>query len=218
MRQFNYIYIDGKPIIVSHNVTIREATKIKNAIYEIPHYCYHERMSVAGNCRICIVEVENTPKPVMSCRIPISIGMKVYRSSPIVIKARESVTEIRLVNHPLDCAICDQGGECDLQDNTLVYGSDRTRFINITKRAVEDKEIGVVIHTVINRCIHCTRCVRYSAGVLGIQSVGLTGRGTYSEVGTYVSLNRHSNILGNRVDVCPVGALTSKLSIYEKRA
>ncbi len=185
---------------------------------EVPRFCYHEKLSVAGNCRMCLVEVEKSPKPVVSCAMPISKGMVIYTNTPLVQKARESVLEFLLINHPLDCPICDQGGECDLQDEALQYGSDRGRFFADFKRSVEDKDCGPVIKTIMTRCIHCTRCVRFVAEIAGQETMGAFGRGSETEIGTYVQTFVKTELSGNLVDLCPVGALTSKPYAYTARS
>jgi NADH-quinone oxidoreductase subunit G len=176
---------------------------------EIPRFCYHERLSVAGNCRMCLVEVEKAPKPVASCAYPVAEGMKVFTDSPLVRNARRGVMEFLLVNHPLDCPICDQGGECDLQDQAMAYGMDHGRTTE-AKRAVKDKYVGPLIKTVMTRCIHCTRCIRFATEVAGVPDLGATGRGESMEVGTYVEKALGSELSGNLIDICPVGALTSR--------
>lgn len=180
---------------------------------EIPRFCYHERLSIAGNCRMCLVEIEKMPKPVASCAMPVMKGMRIKTNSPVTKKAREGVMEFLLVNHPLDCPICDQGGECDLQDQAMQFGSDRSRFTDIYfsgKRAVEDKNLGPLVKTSMNRCIHCTRCVRFATEVAGVDDLGTTGRGNEMQIGTYVEKLFESEMSGNVIDLCPVGALTSK--------
>ncbi|CAO3643365.1 unnamed protein product [Cunninghamella blakesleeana] len=178
---------------------------------DIPRFCYHERLSVAGNCRMCLVEVERAPKPVASCAYPVMPGMKVKTNSPMVHKAREGVMEFLLTNHPLDCPICDQGGECDLQDQSMRYGSDRGRFHEPTgKRAVEDKNFGPLINTEMTRCIQCTRCVRFANEVAGAPELGTSGRGNDMQISTYIEKTINSEMSGNVIDLCPVGALTSK--------
>merc|ERR1719187_708841 len=180
---------------------------------EIPRFCYHDRLSIAGNCRMCLVEVEKSAKPVAACAMPVMNGWKVKTNSDFTRKAREGVMEFLLVNHPLDCPICDQGGECDLQDQSMAFGSDRSRFTDNEfggKRAVEDKNIGPLIKTVMTRCIHCTRCVRFSSEVAGVEDLGTTGRGNNMQIGTYVEKMLMSELSGNVIDLCPVGALTSK--------
>ena len=177
---------------------------------EIPRFCYHKELMVAGNCRMCLVEVERMPKPVASCAMPVADNMVIYTNSPLVRKARESVLEFLLINHPLDCPICDQGGECDLQDQSFNYGSDTSRFFYKNKRGVEDKNISVLVKTVMTRCIHCTRCVRFADEIAGLDLLGTTGRGTSTEIGFYIQETFSSELSGNVIDLCPVGALTSK--------
>ncbi|CEG69577.1 Putative NADH-ubiquinone oxidoreductase 78 kDa subunit, mitochondrial [Rhizopus microsporus] len=178
---------------------------------DIPRFCYHERLSVAGNCRMCLVEVERAPKPVASCAYPVMPGMRVKTNSPVVHKAREGVMEFLLYNHPLDCPICDQGGECDLQDQSMRYGSDRGRFNEpVGKRAVEDKDFGPLINTAMTRCIQCTRCVRFANEVAGATELGTSGRGNDMQISTYIEKTIESEMSGNVIDLCPVGALTSK--------
>lgn len=170
-----------------------------------------ERLAVAGNCRMCLVEVERSPKPVASCAYPIMPGMKVKTNTPLVHKAREGVMEFLLANHPLDCPICDQGGECDLQDQSMRYGSDRSRYNEPAgKRAVEDKNFGPLVKTVMTRCIQCTRCVRFANEIAGATELGTSGRGNDMQIGTYIEKTISSEMSGNIIDLCPVGALTSK--------
>ena len=184
---------------------------------EIPRFCYHERLSIAGNCRMCLVEVAGMPKPVASCAMSVSdlrpgrdgTPPTIITNSETVKKAREGVLEFLLINHPLDCPICDQGGECDLQDQTMAYGFDAGRFQD-NKRAVEDKYLGPLIDTYMNRCIHCTRCIRFMTEVAGVEELGAIGRGEDMEITTYLEHGMRSNLSGNVVDLCPVGALTSK--------
>lgn len=184
----------------------------------VPRYCYHEKLMIAGNCRMCLVEVEKVPKPVASCAWPVQPGMVVKTNSPIAHKAREGVMEFLLANHPLDCPVCDQGGECDLQDQSMRYGADRGRFHEIGgKRAVEDKNIGPLIKTSMNRCIHCTRCVRFANDIAGANEMGSTGRGNDLQIGTYLEKNLDSELSGNVIDLCPVGALTSKPYAFRAR-
>lgn len=201
------IEINNKKIKVPSGVTILQACA--QAGIEIPRFCYHEKLSIAGNCRMCLVEVAKSPKPVASCAMPVVPGMKVFTNTVMVKKAREGVMEFLLANHPLDCPICDQGGECDLQDQAMVFGSDRGRFYEY-KRAVEDKDIGPVIKTIMTRCIHCTRCVRFAEEVAEVPVLGTTGRGNATEIGTYIQNLFDSDMSGNVIDICPVGALTSK--------
>ncbi|EIM87144.1 NADH-quinone oxidoreductase [Stereum hirsutum FP-91666 SS1] len=184
----------------------------------IPRFCYHDRLAIAGNCRMCLVEVERSPKPVASCAMPAMPGSKVFTNSPLVHEAREGVMEFLLSNHPLDCPICDQGGECDLQDQSMRYGSDRSRFHEITgKRAVEDKDLGPLVKTSMNRCIQCTRCIRFANEVAGVEELGSTGRGNDMQIGMYVEKTMDSELSGNIVDLCPVGALTSKPYAFHSR-
>ena len=179
----------------------------------IPHYCYHKDLSIAGNCRMCLVELKKSPKPVVSCAMnaksSLAANTEIYTNSPLVKKARENVMEFLLLNHPLDCPICDQGGECDLQDQSLFFGITKKRFYSF-KRIVTDKNLGPIVKTVMTRCIHCTRCVRFASEIAGVEDLGVFGRGMDSEIGTYVDKIFQSELSGNIVDICPVGALTSK--------
>ncbi len=209
------LIINNKAYDVRANASILQACE-ENGIH-IPRFCYHEKLSVAGNCRICLVEVEKSPKPVVSCAMPVAKGMIIHTETPLVKKVREAVLEFLLINHPLDCPICDQGGECDLQDETLQYASDRGRFYDF-KRSVEDKEVGPIIKTIMTRCIHCTRCVRFSAEVAGQEIMGSFGRGEETEIGTYVQEFIKTELSGNLADLCPVGALTSKPYAYKTRS
>lgn len=205
------VFIDDKPVYVPPGTTVLQAAAQVGV--EIPRFCYHERLAVAGNCRMCLVEVEKSPKPVAACAMPVMKGMRVKTNSDLTRKAREGVMEFLLVNHPLDCPICDQGGECDLQDQSMAFGSDKSRFTDIHfsgKRAVEDKDVGPLIKTIMTRCIHCTRCIRFASEVAGVDDFGTTGRGTDMQVGTYVEKMFLSELSGNIIDLCPVGALTSK--------
>jgi len=200
--------INNRKVKVNSGSTILQACSTIGI--DIPRFCYHETLSIAGNCRMCLVEVAKSPKPIASCAMPVVPGMKVFTNTMMVKKAREGVMEFLLANHPLDCPICDQGGECDLQDQALVYGSDRGRFYEY-KRAVADKNLGPFIKTVMTRCIHCTRCVRFAKEVAGAPTLGTTGRGQATEIGTYVQGIVSSEISGNVIDLCPVGSLTSKV-------
>ncbi len=184
---------------------------------EIPRFCYHKKLSVSANCRMCLVEVEKVPKPIPACATAVMDGMKVYTRSPMALAAQKGTMEFLLINHPLDCPICDQGGECELQDISLSYGSDASRFVE-KKRVVPKKYIGPLIETNFTRCIHCTRCVRFSAEVAGIREMGATGRGEYMKIGTYVEKSIDSELSGNMIDICPVGSLTSKPFRYQGRA
>ena len=175
----------------------------------VPHYCYHNNLSIAGNCRICIVEMTNLNKPVVSCAVSAGNSLlthDIYHSSVLVKKARENVMEFLLLNHPLDCPICDQGGECDLQDQSLYFGFTKRRFYRF-KRTVTDKNLGPVVKTVMTRCIHCTRCVRFSKEIAGTEELGVFSRGVTSEIGTYVEKSMISELAGNVIDICPVGFL-----------
>lgn len=212
------LFVDDKPVYVDPGTTVLQACAAAGV--EIPRFCFHDRLSVAGNCRMCLVEVERSPKPVASCAMPVMKGMKVKTNSPVSRKAREGVMEFLLVNHPLDCPICDQGGECDLQDQSMVFGSDRSRFTDIEftgKRAVEDKNVGPLIKTIMTRCIHCTRCIRFASEIAGVDDLGTTGRGSTMQVGTYVEKMFKSELSGNIIDLCPVGALTSKPYAFTAR-
>ncbi len=199
--------IDGIEIEVPAGITVLQACEMAGK--EIPRFCYHERLSVAGNCRMCLVEQEKAPKPIASCAMPVAEGMVIKTDSPIVKKARQGVMEFLLINHPLDCPICDQGGECDLQDQAMAYGHHSSRYKE-AKRAVSDKELGPIVKTIMTRCIQCTRCIRFASEVAGVEVLGATGRGEHMEVTTYVEKTINSELSGNLVDLCPVGALTSK--------
>ncbi|KAH8712177.1 hypothetical protein GQ44DRAFT_830043 [Phaeosphaeriaceae sp. PMI808] len=208
--------IDGKKVKIEAGAALIQACE--KAGSTVPRYCYHEKLMIAGSCRMCLVEVERAPKPVASCAWPVQPGMVVKTDSPLVHKAREGVMEFLLANHPLDCPICDQGGECDLQDQSMRYGADRGRFHEIGgKRAVEDKNVGPLIKTSMNRCIHCTRCVRFSNDIAGAPEFGSFGRGNDLEIGTYIETALDSELSGNVIDLCPVGALTSKPYAFKAR-
>jgi NADH-quinone oxidoreductase chain G len=208
------IKINNSEFLVKNGISVLEACKYVGI--SVPRFCYHETLSVAGNCRMCLVEIEKTPKPVSSCTLPVAPGMQIYVDTPLVKKARENVVEALLLNHPLDCPICDQGGECDLQDQTKSWGRDHSRFF-FNKRGVEDKECGPLIKTIMTRCIHCTRCVRFGSEVAGVDFLGTLNRGTSTEIGSYVSKIFSSEISGNVIDLCPVGALTSKPYAFKAR-
>ncbi|KAJ1907658.1 ndufs1 NADH-ubiquinone oxidoreductase subunit [Coemansia sp. IMI 209127] len=182
----------------------------------IPRFCYHERLGIAGNCRMCLVEIEKSPKMAASCAMPVGPGMRILTDTPKIKQAREGVMEFLLANHPLDCPICDQGGECDLQDQSMRYGTDRGRFYE-NKRSVEDKDLGPLVKTTMTRCIHCTRCVRFMNEVAGTGELGTTGRGNDMQIGTYVNRPLLSELSGNIIDLCPVGALTSKPYAFTAR-
>ncbi|KAG8216191.1 NADH-ubiquinone oxidoreductase 75kD subunit, partial [Butyriboletus roseoflavus] len=208
--------VDGKEVTVPQGSALIQACEAAGAV--IPRFCYHDRLAIAGNCRMCLVEVERSPKPVASCAMPAMPGAKVFTNTPLVHEAREGVMEFLLANHPLDCPICDQGGECDLQDQSMRYGSDRTRFHEITgKRAVENKDLGPLVKTSMNRCIQCTRCVRFANEVAGVEELGTTGRGNDMQIGMYVEKTMDSELSGNIIDLCPVGALTSKPYAFHAR-
>eukprot|EP00210_Caulerpa_lentillifera_P006472 g6184.t1 len=209
------VFVDDHPINVPKSYTVLQACDAAGV--DIPRFCYHQKLSIAGNCRMCLVEVEKVMKPVASCAMPVNPGMKIKTSTPMVKKAREGVMEFLLLNHPLDCPICDQGGECDLQDQSMEFGSDRGRFTEI-KRTVSDKNLGPLVKTVMTRCIHCTRCVRFAEEVAGVEDLGVTGRGRDSEIGTYVEKLMKSELSGNVIDLCPVGALTSKPFAFTARS
>jgi len=209
------VVVDGNPVQIESGSSILQA--IESTGINVPRFCFHERLSVAGNCRMCLVEIEKSPKPVASCAMPTMPGMKIFTNSPMVKKAREGVMEFLLANHPLDCPICDQGGECDLQDQAMAYGSDRSRYYEV-KRAVEDKNLGPLVKTSMTRCIHCTRCVRFSQEVAGVNMLGVVGRGNTMEISTYVAAALDSEMSGNVVDLCPVGALTSKPNAFAARS
>jgi len=216
------LIVDGKEIDVPPEYTLLQACEAAGA--EIPRFCFQERLSIAGNCRMCLVELKGSPKPVASCAWgvrdcrpgPKGELPEVLTKSPMVRKAREGVMEFLLINHPLDCPICDQGGECDLQDQAMAYGVDSSRFKE-NKRAVEDKYVGVLVKTIMNRCIHCTRCVRFMTEVAGVPELGAIGRGEDMEITTYLEQAMTSELQGNVVDLCPVGALTSKPYAFAAR-
>ena len=199
------IFINGEKHLVDPRMTIFQACHSVGVV--IPRFCYHEKLSISGNCRMCLVEVEKAPKPVASCTAQIAPGMKIFTESEKTRIARGGVMEFLLMNHPLDCPICDQGGECDLQDIYMGYGFETSRY-NEYKRAVEDKNIGPIITTNMNRCIHCTRCVRFAEEVIGENELGTMGRGKATEIGTYVEKMFTSELSGNLADLCPVGALS----------
>ena len=199
--------VNGIQVEVPAGATVLQACEA--AGFEIPRFCYHERLSIAGNCRMCLVEQEKAPKPIASCAMPAADNMVIRTDTPVVRKARKGVMEFLLINHPLDCPICDQGGECDLQDQAMAYGFDRSRYQE-NKRAVPDKELGPLVKTSMNRCIHCTRCVRFASEVAGVEELGAVFRGEHMEISTYVEKTLTSELSANIVDLCPVGALTSK--------
>src|SRR5438128_6904762 len=208
------VTIDGQELEVTPGTTILQACQ--QAGIEIPHFCYHERLNIAGNGGMCLVEVEKSPKPVASCAMPVADGNVIHTQSPTAKKARHGVMEFLLINHPLDCPICDQGGECDLQDQAMAYGFDRGRFEE-NKRAVRDKDLGPLVATSMTRCIHCTRCIRFLTEIAGVEELGATGRGEAMEITTYIEKALGSELSGNIIDLCPVGALTSKPYSYVAR-
>lgn len=208
------IEINGQQLQVPEGTMVIQAAD--DAGITIPRFCYHKKLSVAANCRMCLVEVEKAPKPLPACATPVSDGMRVFTRSPLALEAQKSVMEFLLINHPLDCPICDQGGECDLQDLAVGYGKDVSRFAE-KKRVVADKNIGPLISTEMTRCIHCTRCIRFGQEIAGIMELGATGRGENMRIGTYVEHAVNSEMSGNVIDLCPVGALTSKPYRYTGR-
>ncbi|MFC7498073.1 NADH-quinone oxidoreductase subunit NuoG [Enterovirga sp. GCM10030262] len=209
------VKVDGVEIEVPQGATVLQACELAGK--EIPRFCYHERLTIAGNCRMCLVEVKpGPPKPQASCALPASEGQEITTMSPMVKKAREGVMEFLLINHPLDCPICDQGGECDLQDQAMAYGRGHSRFAE-NKRAVTEKYMGPVVKTIMTRCIQCTRCVRFAEEVAGVEEIGLVGRGENEEITSYLEGTLTSELSGNVVDLCPVGALVSKPYSFEAR-
>ena len=208
------IIVNNKEVEFEEGMTVLQACELAGA--EIPRFCYHERLSIAGNCRMCLVEMEKSPKPIASCAMPATDGMKIKTNTPFVEKARKGVMEFLLANHPLDCPVCDQGGECDLQDQSLFYGLGNSRYTE-SKRQVKEKYMGPLIKTVMTRCIHCTRCIRFATEVAGIPELGAVGRGEDMEITTYLEKSMESELSANVIDLCPVGALTSKPYAFEAR-
>ena len=208
------IIINDKEIEFEEGMTVLQACELAGS--EIPRFCYHERLSIAGNCKMCLVEMEKSPKPIASCAMPATDGMKIKTNTPFVDKARKGVMEFLLANHPLDCPVCDQGGECDLQDQSLFYGVDNSRYSE-NKRQVNEKHMGPLIKTQMTRCIHCTRCIRFATEVAGIPELGAVGRGEDTEITTYLEKSMESELSANVIDLCPVGALTSKPYAFEAR-
>ncbi len=214
MSVFFRIFVDDEPVEVAKGLTVFQACRLADK--EIPHFCYHPRLAIAGNCRMCLVEVEKAPKLVASCAMPVADGMKIYTNTQRVKTAREGVMEFLLINHPLDCPICDQGGECDLQDQAMAYGAGLSRY-NFEKRAVEEKEMGPLIATAMTRCIHCTRCIRFCEEVAGTPVMGALNRGEEMEIST-LEKAVDSELSGNVIDLCPVGALNSKPYLFTARS
>lgn len=208
------IEINGVPIKARDGAMVIEAAD--EAGVAIPRFCYHKKLSIAANCRMCLVEIDKAAKPLPACAIPITDGMKIFTNSPKALMAQKGVMEFLLINHPLDCPICDQGGECELQDVAMGYGRDLSRYQE-KKRVIKDKDIGPLISTDMTRCIHCTRCVRFGQEVAGLMELGVTGRGEHLEIGTYIEKSMVSEMSGNVIDLCPVGALTAKPSRYSAR-
>ena len=208
------ITINGKEIEFENGMTVLQACELADV--EIPRFCYHEKLSIAGNCRMCLVELDKSPKPIASCAMPAAEGMNIKTNTSFVEKARKGVMEFLLANHPLDCPVCDQGGECDLQDQSMYYGVDKSRFVE-NKRQVKEKYMGPLIKTQMTRCIHCTRCVRFATEVAGVPEIGAIGRGENMEITTYLEKAMESELSANVIDLCPVGALTSKPYAFEAR-
>jgi len=208
------IKIDNKEIEFENGMTVMQACELAGV--EIPRFCYHDKLSIAGNCRMCLVEMDKSPKPIASCAMPAGDGMIIRTNTDIVKNARKGVMEFLLINHPLDCPICDQAGECDLQDQALYYGFDKSRYQE-NKRAVKNKYMGPLVSTIMTRCIHCTRCVRFGAEVAGVDDLGMLGRGENVEITTYLEKTIDSELSGNVIDLCPVGALTSKPYAFKSR-
>ena len=208
------ITVNNHEIEFEEGMTVLQACELAGA--EIPRFCYHERLSIAGNCRMCLVEMEKSSKPIASCAMPATDGMKIKTNTPFVDKARKGVMEFLLANHPLDCPVCDQGGECDLQDQSLFYGLDNSRYTE-NKRQVKEKYMGPLIKTEMTRCIHCTRCIRFATEVAGIPELGAVGRGEDMQITTYLEKSMESELSANVIDLCPVGALTSKPYAFDAR-
>src|SRR5665213_844596 len=206
--------VNGIAVEVPGGTTVLQACQ--QAGVEVPHFCFHQRLAIAGNCRMCLVEQEKAPKPIASCAMPVAEGMVIHTDSEKARKARHGVMEFLLINHPLDCPICDQGGECDLQDEAMAYGFDRGRYLEM-KRAVRDKDFGPLVETAMTRCIHCTRCIRFLDDVAGVPELGGIGRGENMEIDTYIERALTSELSANIIDLCPVGALTSKPYAFNAR-
>ncbi len=210
------VMVDGVAVRARKGSMIIHVTDAMPNAY-VPHFCYHEKLPIAANCRMCLVEVEKAPKPLPACATPVAEGMKIFTKSANAIGAQKATMEFLLINHPLDCPICDQGGECELQDLAMGFGRDISRFSE-RKRVVTDKDLGPLISTDMTRCIHCTRCVRFGQEIAGIQELGTTGRGEHMEIGTYIEHSVDHELSGNIIDLCPVGALNSKPSRYRGRS
>ena len=206
--------VNDTEVEVEEGLTVLQACE--KAGVEIPRFCYHEKLSIAGNCRMCLVEMEKSPKPVASCAMPAAEGMVIKTNTPKIEESRKGVMEFLLANHPLDCPVCDQGGECDLQDQSMFYGIDKSRFKE-NKRTVPDKNMGPLIKTQMTRCIHCTRCIRFATEIAGVPELGAIGRGEDMQITTYLEQSVQSELSGNVIDLCPVGALTSKPYVFEAR-
>ena len=206
--------VNDTEVEVEEGLTVLQACE--KAGVEIPRFCYHEKLSIAGNCRMCLVEMDKSPKPIASCAMPAANGMVIKTNTPKIEKSRKGVMEFLLANHPLDCPVCDQGGECDLQDQSMFYGIDKSRFKE-NKRAVPDKNMGPLIKTQMTRCIHCTRCIRFATEIAGVPELGAIGRGEDMQITTYLEESIKSELSGNVIDLCPVGALTSKPYVFEAR-
>ncbi|MGH8188612.1 MAG: NADH-quinone oxidoreductase subunit NuoG, partial [Steroidobacteraceae bacterium] len=209
------IEVNGVPLKARKGQMIMQCTDVHD-VY-IPRFCYHEKLSVAANCRMCLVEVEKAPKPMPACATPVAEGMKVFTKSPKAIAAQRATMEFLLINHPLDCPICDQGGECELQDLAMGFGRDISRFQE-RKRVVKDKNLGPLVSTDMTRCIHCTRCVRFTQEIQGFQELGTVGRGEWTEIGTFIERSVDHELSANIIDLCPVGALNNKPYRYRARA
>src|SRR5512147_2816762 len=209
------VEIDGREVEVPHGATVMDAAN-KLGIY-VPHFCYHKKLSIAANCRMCLVQVEKAPKPLPACATPVTEGMKAFTHSEQAKKAQQSVMEFLLINHPLDCPICDQGGECQLQDLAVGYGGSASRYTE-EKRVVFHKSLGPLISAEeMTRCIHCTRCVRFGQEVAGVMELGMIGRSEHAEIVSFMGRTVGSELSGNMIDICPVGALTSKPFRYAAR-
>jgi NADH-quinone oxidoreductase chain G len=215
IKEFN-VFLNNKPRTSDNfNINILQYCSINNI--NIPRFCFHETLSIAGNCRMCLVEITGNLKPIAACAVLLQKGMSIHTDTKLVKKAREGVLEFLLINHPLDCPICDQGGECDLQDQTLIYGNDKGRFYDF-KRSIKDKFCGYFIKTIMTRCIQCTRCVRFLFEIAGVINFGMIGRGNTIEISQYIYKSINSELSGNIIDLCPVGALTSKPYAFVARS